>query len=158
MTRRVHDPMCGVAQALAVLGDGWTLLVVREAFLGTRRFADFQGHLGISRNVLADRLARLVEEGILERRDAGRSGPRFEYELTRKGRDLTAVLTAMRQWSDRWVFGPGNEPLLVVDRSTGEPILPLRVRRADGSEVPAGDLQFQLGPGATEAMRRRSRT
>lgn len=156
-THRLHDPHCAVAQSLALLGDSWTLLVVREAFFGTRRFADFQSHLGISKNVLADRLAHLTANGILVKTDAGRFGTRFEYELSPKGRDLATVMTALRQWSDRWIFGKGNEPLLVYDTKTGKPILPLRIRRSNGEQVPASQLVFRLGPGATQEMKQRKR-
>lgn len=156
MAHRLHDPDCGVSQALALFGDNWTFLVLREAFLGTRRFADFRANLGISKNVLSERLAHLVDNEVLEKIDAGKFGQRFEYQLTPKGLDLTTVVTALRQWADRWVFGSGREPLLVVDRETGEPILPVRIRRQDGSAIPGSDLEFRLGPGATNEMKRRA--
>src|SRR5262245_65723404 len=97
MRRRFQRENCSVARALEVLGDWWTLLVVREAFLGTRRFADFEEGLGISKNVLAQRLAHLVEHGVLARVDAGVHGTRYEYELTPMGKDLVTVMTALRQ-------------------------------------------------------------
>jgi DNA-binding HxlR family transcriptional regulator len=140
---------CGVARALEVLGDWWTLLVVREAFFGSRRFADFERHLPIAKNILSRRLQHLVEHGVMERVDAGVSGPRFEYQLTEKGRDLLTVLTALRQWSDRWEFGEGHEPVLVVDRRTGEPVPPLRVTDRDGRELRSRDLRMKPGPEAS---------
>lgn len=149
MRTSFSDWRCSIAQAHEILGDAWTLLVVREAFLGTRRFAAFERNLGIAKNVLADRLDRLVERGVLERVDAGHQGVRFEYALTPMGRDLAVVMTALRQWADRWVFGPGNEPLLVVDRRTGEPIERLRIRAADGSPIAGADLAMVPGPGAS---------
>ena len=148
MIRDYGDPGCAVARALEVLGDGWTLLVLREAFLGARRFADFEARLSISKNVLTKRLSHLVDEGVLEKIDAGQYGSRFEYQLTRKGKDLLTVITALRQWGDRWIFGEGKEPLLVIDQATGAPIEPVRIRRADGTPVPSRDLMLQLGPGA----------
>src|SRR5690349_8212710 len=114
MRRRFHDENCSVAQALEVLGDWWTLLIIRDAFLGIRRFADFELHLGISKNVLTKRLGHLVEHGVLERVDAGTHGERYEYVLTSKGKDLITLLTALRQWGDRWIYGEGNEPVRVV--------------------------------------------
>jgi len=146
---------CSVARALEVLGDWWTLLVVREAFVGTRRFADFEDNLGISKNILTNRLARLVRDGVLKRVDAGTHGTRYEYELTSMGKDLFAVMTALRQWGDRWVFGPGREPLLVIDRKTGRPIPKLRVLGEDGAPLGAADLELAPGPGATVATHRR---
>ena len=143
---------CSVAQALEVLGDWWTLLVVREAFVGTRRFSDFQERLGISKNILTQRLVHLVEHGVFERVDVGEHGTHYEYVLTAKGKDLVAVMTALRQWGDRWVYGPGKEPLLVYDRRTGRPIPPLRIRGEDGELLHARDMEMRPGPGATEEM------
>ena len=122
MRRRLDDQNCAVARSLDILADPWTFLILREAFLGARRFKTFAEALDISKNILSARLARLVDENILEIEDAGRYGTRFEYRLTPKGKDLTVVMTALRQWGDRWLFGPGNEPVLVVDRRTGRPI------------------------------------
>lgn len=146
---------CAVAQALDVLGDWWTLLIVRECFLGSRRFADFEAQLGISKNVLTQRLSSLVESGIVDRVDAGQHGTRYEYRLTDKGRDLAMILTALRQWGDRWVYGEGNEPMLVVDRETGEPIERLHMTRADGSALGARDVKMVPGPGASPATLQR---
>ncbi len=152
MIRNYSDPYCAVARSLEVLGDGWTMMIVREAFLGTRRFADFEARLAISKNVLTKRLAHLVDEQILEKIDAGQFGARFEYQLTPKGKDLYTIITAIRQWGDRWIFGEEKEPLLVVDRATKEPILPVRIRRADGTPVPSRDIVLQLGPGASTEL------
>src|SRR4051812_49308790 len=98
MRTSLEDHNCSIAQALEVLGDGWTLLIVREAFLGTQRFADFEANLGISKNVLTQRLTHLVEHGVLARVDAGEHGTRYEYVLTKMGKDLVTVMTALRQW------------------------------------------------------------
>ena len=130
---------------------------MRNAFFGTRRFADFQRHLGIARNILTQRLAHLVEHGVLVRVDAGVHGRRYEYVLTAAGRDLATVLTALRQWGDRWVTGPGNEPLVVVDRRTGEPVPRLRIVDTEGRPIRGADLEVRPGPGATEATMKRFR-
>jgi DNA-binding HxlR family transcriptional regulator len=155
--RRFGDENCSVARALEVLGDWWTLLVVREAFFGTRRFADFQGNLGIARNILSARLARLVDGGVLERVDAGRHGTRYEYQLTPMGKDLATVLTALRQWGDRWLFGAGREPLVVCDRRSGRPIPRLRIVGEDGAPLAAADIAVRPGPGASAETRARFR-
>jgi DNA-binding HxlR family transcriptional regulator len=146
---------CGVGQALEALGDWWTLLVVRDAFFGVRRFADFERSLGIAKNVLSARLRHLVAHGILERVDVGRAGERFEYLLTEKGEALLPVLTALREWSDTFVFGPGREPLLVLDRRTGRRVPPLRVTGDDGRPLRRPDLRAVPGPGATRETRAR---
>ncbi len=155
MRRRFADENCSIAQALEVLGDWWTLLLIREAFFGTRRFADFQSALGISKNVLSQRLEHLVEHEVFERVEAGTHGSRFEYVLTSRGKDLVTVVTALRQWGDRWVFGRGNEPLRVIDRRTGKPIPRLRVLGDDGEPMPPKAFGFALGPGADAVTRAR---
>jgi DNA-binding HxlR family transcriptional regulator len=145
---------CSVAQALEVLGDWRTLLVVREAFFGTRRFADFERNLDISKNILSERLAHLVRHGVLERVDAGTHGKRYEYQLTRMGKDLATVMTALRQWADRWLL-PGKEPLLAIDKRSGRPIPRLRIADESGQPIAPQDLLLVPGPGATRAELRR---
>ena len=140
---------CGIAQALAALGDWWTLLVVRDAFFGARRFGDFERSLGIAKNILAARLAHLVEHEIFEKVDVGASGERFEYRLTAKGEALLPVLTTLREWSDEYVFGKGNEPVIVKDRRTGRRIPKLRVTDADSRPLSRRDLRTVPGPGAS---------
>lgn len=153
--KRFHDMACSVAQALEVLGDWWTLLIVREAFFGTRRFVDFSRHLGLAKNTLSDRLNHLVENAILERVDSGTLGTRYEYHLTEKGRDLLPVLTALRQWSDEWVYGEGKEPTIVRDRATGRRLPKMVPRDGDGRQLTSQDLVAEPGPGADDETRRR---
>jgi DNA-binding HxlR family transcriptional regulator len=146
---------CGVGQALEVLGDWWTLLIVRDAFFGACRFGDFERSLGIAKNVLAARLEHLVEHGIFERVDVGAEGQRFEYRLSEKGEALLPVLTALREWSDEWVFGRGNEPVVFVDRRSGRRVPRLRVTDADGRPLGRRDVRALPGPGATADTARR---
>lgn len=148
MRTRFATEHCSIARSLEVLGDWWTLLVVREAFIGARRFADFETNLGISKNILAARLDHLTHHGVLAKVDAGVHGTRYEYELTPMGKDLVTVLTALRQWGDRWIFGEGNEPLLVYDRRTGRPIPRLMIRGEDGEPLRGKDLDMRF----TEAL------
>lgn len=152
---RFADMNCGIGQALEVIGDWWTLLIVRDAFFGVRRFGDFARSLGIARNVLTARLQHLVEHGIFERVDVGSAGQRYEYRLTPKGEDLLPVLTALREWSDEWVFGRGNEPILVHDRRTGKRVPKMRMTDADGAPLSRRDIRVVAGPGASAATRRR---
>lgn len=155
--RRFGDMNCGVAQALEALGDWWTLLIVRDAFFGARRFGEFERSLGIAKNILSARLQHLVEHGIFERVDVGTSGERFEYHLTKKGEALLTVLTALREWSDEWVFGRGNEPLILEDRKTGRRIPRLRVTDGEGRTLSFGDLRAVPGPGASTETKQRFR-
>ena len=114
-----RDVNCSIAQCLEVIGDWWTMLIVRDALFGVSRFDDFQARLGISRSVLNQRLNHLVRHGVLERVPYQEHPPRYDYRLTPKGRDLWTVATAMRQWGDRWaargplvetVHAPGTGP------------------------------------------------
>ena len=148
MRHRFNQENCSVARALEVIGDWWTLLIIREAMLGTRRFADFAAELPIARNILTRRLGHLVRRGVLARVNAGTHGTRYDYELTPKGKDLATVMTALRQWGDRWVFGKGREPLLVLDRRTGRPIPPVRILDENGASISGRDLEVVPGPGA----------
>ncbi len=150
MARKRFDEMnCGVAQALEAIGDWWTLLIVRDAFFGARRFGYFEASLGIAKNILTDRLRHLVEHGIFEKVDVGNAGERFEYRLTQKGEALLTVLTAMREWADEWVFGRGKEPLIVRERKTGRRVPRLRVADRDGVVLTRKDLRMEPGPGAS---------
>ena len=147
LTRKRFAHMnCGIAQALEAFGDWWTLLVVRDAFFGARRFSDFEANLGIAKNILSNRLARLVAHGIFAKVDG-------EYRLTPKGEALLPVLTALRDWSDEWVFGKGAEPVIVKDRRTNRRIPKLRVTDADGVTVSRRELRTVPGPGASAETR-----
>ena len=153
--KRFSEMNCGIAQALEVLGDWWTLLIVRDAFFGARRFGDFERSLGIAKNVLSARLQHLVDHAVFELVDVGSEGQRFEYRLTEKGEALLPVLTALREWSDGWVFGPGHEPLIVKDRRTGRRLPKLCVRDAEGRALSRRDLRAVPGPGASRETIRR---
>src|SRR5262245_49489 len=152
MGRKRFDEMnCGIGQALEVLGDWWTLLIVRDAFFGARRFGHFERSLGIAKNVLSARLQHLVEHGVLELVDVGSEGPHFEYRLSEKGEALLPILTALPDWSDEWSFGRGREPVIVQDRRSGRRIAKLRVTDADGRPLSRRDLRTLPGPGASPA-------
>jgi DNA-binding HxlR family transcriptional regulator len=152
---RFSDMNCGVGQALEVLGDWWTLLIVRDAFFGARRFSDFERSLGIAKNVLAARLRHLVDHEIFELVDVGSEGERFEYRLSAKGEALLTILTALREWSDEWIFGPGSEPVVFQDRRSGRRIPKLQVTDADGRPLSRRDLRAVPGPGASRDTIRR---
>ncbi|MFG2320813.1 MULTISPECIES: winged helix-turn-helix transcriptional regulator [Streptomyces] len=127
------DASCPVARTLDLVGDRWSLLVVRDAMDGARAFTDFQHRTGIARNILTDRLHRLVERGILERQTAP-TGRRQHYVLTEAGRDLFAVIVAARQWGERHAFAPSEAHSVLVDES-GLPLPELRPTDAHGRPV-----------------------
>jgi DNA-binding HxlR family transcriptional regulator len=119
MDRKSFSSMdCSVAQCLEVVGEWWSMLIVRDTFLGVTRFDDFQRRLGISRNILNDRLNTLVDAGVLARVPYSEHPLRHDYRLTDKGRDLWPVLTAMRQWGDRYA-APNGPPLRVTHKACG---------------------------------------
>jgi DNA-binding HxlR family transcriptional regulator len=120
-----------VARTLDLVGDRWSLLVVRDAMDGARSFTDFRQRTGIARNILTDRLRRLVDRGILDRRTAP-SGRRQVYVLTPAGRDLFTVVVALRQWGERHAFAPGESHSVLVD-ALGVPLPPLQVTGSDGA-------------------------
>jgi DNA-binding HxlR family transcriptional regulator len=140
---------CSVAQCLEVVGEWWSMLIVRDAFLGVTRFDDFQERLGISRNVLNQRLGHLVDAGVLERVPYSEHPPRYDYRLTDKGRDLWPVLTAMRQWGDRWE-APDGAPLELVHKSCGHVADVVSTCSACGESVTARDVRAVAGPGARD--------
>lgn len=146
---------CSVAAALGVVGERWSLLVVREAFLGARRFEQLQANLGIARNVLTARLRALVDAGVLEPQPYQDRPPRFEYRLTEKGRALYPVIVALMAWGDRWASGRKGPPAVLVDRETRRPVEPGLVDRRTGAPIEPGRVRLVPGPGANEVTRRR---
>src|SRR5687767_11653395 len=111
--------VCSLARALEHVGERWTLLILRDLFLGLRRFEQFQEDLGIARNVLTARLEKLVADGLVERRPYSERPPRHEYRLTEKGIDLWPVLVALLQWGDRHEPVPGGPPLVLEHKGCG---------------------------------------
>jgi DNA-binding HxlR family transcriptional regulator len=144
-----RDVNCSIAQCLEVVGEWWTMLIVRDALLGVSRFDDFHARLGISRNVLNHRLGHLVEHGVLRRVPYQDNPPRYDYRLTAKGRDLWTVATAMRQWGDRWA-APQGPPVEAVHRPCGHRATTVPTCSACGEPVDPADLEPVPGPGATD--------
>jgi DNA-binding HxlR family transcriptional regulator len=151
------DMNCSVARTLEVIGEWWTLLILRDAFLGVRRFDDFQHDLGIARNVLTDRLNTLVDHGVLERHRYQEHPDRFEYRLTDKGLDLHPVLFSLLRWGDRWTGGEEGPPLVLEHRSCGHEITPIMVCPHCREEVNARTIRAYAGPGAKTPVATKSR-
>jgi DNA-binding HxlR family transcriptional regulator len=148
LPRSYDNQVCSIARALGVIGDRWTVLVIRDAFLGVRRFEDFQASLGCARNVLTDRLNRLVDEGILRKVPYQRRPLRHEYRLTRKGVDLWPVTVGLLKWGDRYL-GPEGPPRLVLHRDCdGEIDERMHCSRC-GAELGPADVYATAGPGAS---------
>lgn len=154
MTAR-HIQNCSVIGFLDLFGDAWTLLVVREAFLGTTRFSDFQRNTGAAKNLLSDRLTKLVDHGILEKVDIGTSGQRFAYHITPKGESLKPLLTAIIVWSNEHLYPQGTAPTVVINRETGEQMTQFNAALGMPYEQLATDFKVVAGPGASRAARKR---
>ena len=145
------DMHCSIAQSLEVVGEWWSLLIVRDAFLGVTRFDEFQERLGISRNVLNQRLAHLVEHGALVKVPYSEHPPRHDYRLTDKGRDLWPVITTLRQWGDRYA-APDGPPLQLIHNGCGETADTRMVCQACGQPIGPRDVKAIPGPGAVEPL------
>jgi DNA-binding HxlR family transcriptional regulator len=140
MLPRTYDGQnCSIAKSLELLGERWTLLVIREAFLGTRRFEAFAERLDIARNVLTARLGRLVEEGVLEKAPYQERPARYEYRLTEKGLDLWPTIVALLQFGDRY-YAPDGPPVILRHKGCGGDVDPHRICSACGKRLTARDV------------------
>ena len=138
---------CSVARAMDILGERWTMLIMREAFYGVRRFSDMQRNLGIARNILSTRLQTLVRAGILERRRYQEEPERFEYRLTQAGRDLYPAVIAIMKWGDEYLAEEAGPPV-VLRHSCGELIDPVLVCNHCGGALHPHDVTPEPGPGS----------
>jgi len=146
--------VCSVARSLELVGEWWTLLIVREAFFGTERFSDFEANLGISKNILGERLNKLVGADVFKREPMlGRGNP-VSYRLTEKGRDLLPVIVALMQWGDRWIYHR-QAPVRVLERETGKEVASIAVTTSGGKPLNLRDLEVVPGPGANSAITKR---
>lgn len=143
--RDVGDLTCSVARSLSIVGDRWTLLVLRDAFLGARRFEHF-GAVGLTRHRLADRLRRLVAAGVLDRVPYQDRPPRFEYRLTDKGRDLWPVIVSLTRWGDRWLADEDGAPVELIHHACGHTVMPQLACPHCATPVTARDMRARPGP------------
>ena len=148
---------CSVAQCLEVIGEWWTMLIVRDAFLGVSRFDEFQSRLGISRNILQQRLEKLVAVGILKRVPYSVHPPRDSYRLTEKGRDLWPVLTTMRQWGDKY-NAPSGPPIDVIHTSCEHVARGVLICEHCGGFLGPSDVRAVPGPGRSKDALLRSKS
>ncbi len=137
---------CPIARALDAIGDWWSLLIIRDALLGRRRFGEFQKSLGLAKNILAARLRALLDRGILQLGPASDGSAYQEYVLTAKGRGLFPVLVALRQWSEEFDEMPDEIGTLLVDREKGRPVKKLELHAADGRLLDFGETTLKPRP------------
>ncbi len=145
--QEVGEQPCSVARALSVVGDRWTMLILRNAFMGIRRFDDFQANLGVTRHLLSDRLKRLVEEDVLKKVPYQDRQQRFEYRLTEKGKDLYPVLLSLVKWGDKWMDRGLGAPIEYVHQSCGKKFTPVLVCSECREEVNVRNVTPTLGEG-----------
>ncbi|MEL6692426.1 MAG: helix-turn-helix domain-containing protein [Pseudomonadota bacterium] len=131
---------CSIARTLDLVGSWWSLLIIRDAMLGARRFKHFQKSLGIAKNTLTVRLNQLVEGGILDKVAASDGSAYEEYQLTQQGRELTPIILALAQWGDKWAAHPSGPSFEYYDRQTGEDLSAIWPRRADGEAMALADV------------------
>ena len=145
---------CSVARTLEIIGEKWTLLVLREAYYGARRFGDLQARLGIARNLLTDRLATLVDAGVLDRVPYQEPGARTrnEYRLTPAGRELFPVLVALLQWGDAYLADPEGPAVVLEHRECGQPVRAVLQCTAGHQPLDLGDTQPRPGSGARTSV------
>ncbi|MFT6635793.1 winged helix-turn-helix transcriptional regulator [Alcanivorax sp.] len=142
----IDQQPCSLARSLAIIGDNWTLLVLRDCFLGVRRFDDFQQRLGVTRHVLSDRLRKLADGGVLEKVAYQERPLRHEYRLTPMGRDLYPVIAHLAQWGDKYLAGDAGPPLVRVHRQCGEPLEAKLQCGHCGDSVEAQDIRLEENP------------
>ncbi|MDD1014963.1 winged helix-turn-helix transcriptional regulator [Pseudomonas rubra] len=130
---------CPVARALEVIGDRWSLMIVRDAFDDTRRFSEFQKSLGVAKNILASRLKALVEVGVFDVQPASDGSAYKEYVLTDKGREIFPLVISLRQWGERYLFELGETRSQLLDNTCGQPLMPLQVRSSNGQVLGPAD-------------------
>jgi hypothetical protein len=134
--------LCGLPLALEAMGERWSFMILRAAFNKVRHFEEFLESLGIARNILSNRLSRLVEAGILKREHCADDRRRIEYRLTPKGYDLLPAMLALRQWGEKWEMSAPANPVL-CDARDGLPIAPIQIRAHDGRVLDGADLQWR---------------
>src|SRR6202165_4121885 len=138
---------CPIARSLDAIGDWWSLLIIRDAFLGIRRFSEFQKNIGLAKNILTVRLRTLVDQGILKTAPASDGSAYQEYVLTAKGRGVFPVLVALRQWSEEFSGEAEGFATRLVDRNKGRPVRKLELRSRDGRLLGDGDTELRPNPG-----------
>ena len=148
MKRASFDNLdCSVASSLEIIGEWWTPLILRDAFLGVTRFGDFQERLGIARNVLTTRLDTLVAHDVLKKVEYQDNPPRYDYKLTAKGRDLWLVVAALREWGDKWE-SPAGAPVEMVHKTCGHTTHIVPTCAECGEALNPFDIKLKRGPGA----------
>jgi DNA-binding HxlR family transcriptional regulator len=152
---RIANKECSVSRAMDAIGDRWSILLLREAYYGTKRFDEFQYYVGLASNILSARLKKLVDAGIMTRVPLPEHTGRYEYGLTEKGRDFLPTYLALKKWGDDWLAEPAGPQVVFNDRSSGRPISYPELRTAEGKPLRLEDIEVTAGSGAVAFNRKR---
>lgn len=140
----LKEDACPIARSMGAIGDCWSMLIIRDAMMGKKRFGEFQKSLGVAKNILTVRLRALVDDGLLQLTPAKDGSAYQEYVLTEKGRAVFPIMVALRQWAEEYAFTPGEETNIMVDRENGQRIRKLELHAQDGRLLGYGDTQIEL--------------
>jgi DNA-binding HxlR family transcriptional regulator len=152
---RIANKECSVARAMEIVGDRWSILLLREAYYGVRRFDEFEYYIGIAPNILSSRLKKLVDGGIMARVPSTERAGRYEYVLTEKGKDFFPAYLAIKKWGDDWLAEPAGPQVVFNDRSSGEEINYPKLLTAHGKPLRVEDVEIVAGAGAVPFNRKR---
>lgn len=146
------EQLCSVARATSIFGDRWTMLIIRQFFMGMSKFSDIQKTLGITKHRLSDRLTRLTEESIISKRLYDEKYNRYEYQLTEKGLDLLPVFITIGQWGDKWAADSDGAPMEYVHKDCGRPAKPALCCTACGDSLNISNISVRMGPGLQKKL------
>jgi DNA-binding HxlR family transcriptional regulator len=152
---RLANSVCSVARAMNIVGDRWSILLLREAYYGVKRFDEFGYYVGIAPNILSTRLKKLVDGGVLAKVPLAEHAGRYEYVLTEKGRDFFPAYLALKKWGDDWLAGPEGPQVIFNDRSDGNEIEYPKLLSARGKKLRVEDIEIVPGPGAVPFNKKR---
>jgi DNA-binding HxlR family transcriptional regulator len=152
---RIANKECSVARAMDAIGDRWSILLLREAYYGVKRFDEFEYYVGLASNILSARLKKLVDAGIMMRVPLPEHAGRYEYVLTEKGSDFFPTYLALKKWGDDWLAEPAGPQVVFHDRTSGDQIKYPELRRADGKPLGLEDIEVVAGSGAVPFNRKR---
>jgi DNA-binding HxlR family transcriptional regulator len=152
---RLANKVCSMARAMDVIGDRWMILILREAYYGVTRFDEFEHFVGAAPNILSTRLKKLVEAGVMARIPLPEHAGRFEYVLTKKGREFFPAYLALKKWSDDWLAEPNGPQVVFVDRYAGQPVELPPLQTAHGKPLRLEDIEVIPGSGAVPFNRKR---
>ena len=148
----IGEDICSVSRSLSIVGDKWTLLIIRSAFMGTRKFSDFQSEIGMTRHRLSDRLTKLVDYGVFEKVEYQNNPVRYEYRLTERGKELYPIIMSLVKWGDKWMAGKAGKPMEYIHNKCGNKVMPTLTCPECAEEIDPRDMTVMPGPAIKAAL------